>query len=798
MAVGTFTVDLIADRLTERVESELVNVRRLEVARLDEELGDYIDDASSIASGKHVVDFVGGVTEARRGVDARRIGGYDGFGLIDPDDERPLAELAGMLQTNVRTTGSEVVELQVVGTDGSIYGETSRFSWEPYDPNLISRALTEGRPLFGNAFLTESGETRLGLVAPVATLSGEVVGALVMENNLGPIVDLVGEYENFGETSESHIVQPNADGDAELITVLRFERDAAFMKVVPSGSGSPIAESLLAPDGKVILDDDYRGEDSILAIETIEATGWGLVVKIDSAEALAPVGEVRRALALAGMMTVLLLISCTAALLNPLGRRLRRLSLAAKQVAAGDYQSSIGDESGDEVGVLARSIDQLAADLDADIRMRTLVELKLRHQATHDDLTEIYNRHYATQEIRRMSDEGRERWSLLFIDLDGFKAVNDSYGHSVGDEVLHAVAGRLSTAAPEHATVARWGGDEFVVILPEQNRSAADEVADQIRLLFAHPVTTSIGEQLVRCSIGVAAADGDSLSLDDVLHEADSAMFQEKPQRRPQRRMWSRTERAVATALAEDRLDVWYQPVLTSAPKGQTVVGAEALVRLRTNDGDYVPPGEFLPDVVDRAVGVELDEYVTRIAAKTCAGWLEAGLVAATFQLSVNLGAGSLRDPRLADRSLDVLIDSRLPPHMLIVEISENADVDPNAIRQLGDIGISTAIDDVGIAKSNFDRLLQLRPRFAKIDRRWLIASHDETLVLRGLVETCHALDLQMIAEGVETADQHRLAHDLNIPYVQGFLFGHAVPGGEFVRAWLPVRDHRSSPSMTD
>ncbi len=783
ICVGWFTVSLVGDRLSERVEANLANVRRLEAARINDELAGYAEDAVSLAAGPHVIDFVGGVTSARADVDARPdvIGGYDGFDVVDPEAERPLTQLAEALQNKARTTGSEAVELRLVGTDGRVYGQTPGFEWSPYDPTVLDKAMAEGRPVFGNAFRTAAGDERLGLVTPIVAEDGDVVGALLLETNLGPIVDLVVEHEGFGETSEAHIAQPTAEGDAEFITLLRFERDAAFNKVVPAETGLPINLSLLSPGGRVVRSPDYRGIESVLAIETLESTGWGLVLKIDTSEAFAPVAEVRRAIMWAGILTVFLIIVGSAVVLNPLGRRLRRLSLAATQIAAGQHHSSIDDQTTDEIGEVARSIDQLAADLATDIEMRTIAERKLRHQATHDNLTGIHNRNYATQQIEQLSDT----WSVLFLDLDAFKHINDTHGHRVGDEVLQAVAARLSHATAAGTTVARWGGDEFVVILPAIDSDQAKPILQQVENLFRTPVSTSAGELTVYCSIGLATSEADDNSVDDLMHRADSAMFAEKPgpTRRP---AWSPTERTIMTALQEDRIETWFQPIFASAEAGTTLVGAEALVRLRTPEMRFVVPGDFLPAINNPQIARDLDERVTRQAATVTADWFRSGLLDPDFQVSVNVGSASSRYPDLAQSFIKTLQLSGLPPRMLVAEISETAgEVNADVLHELRELGISIAIDDIGISHSNFDRILQIRPRYAKLDRRWMTTDHDEIIVLSSLVEACQALELNLVAEGIETPGQYQLIEHLGVGFVQGFLFGKAVPGDEFVDTWL-------------
>ena len=779
IGVGFFTVSLLDTRLSDRIESDLANARRLEAARINDALARYVDDAASLAAGPHVIDFVSGVTKVRAGQSDEPVGGYDGFDVIDPAANEPLAQLTLALQNKALTTGSEVTELQLVGPDRSVYGQTPAFEWEPYDDQLVASVLADGQTRFGNAFRASSGDDRLGLVAPVIA-NDEVVGALVLETRLGPIVDLVVEHEGFGQTSEAHIAQPTPQGDAEFITLLRFERDAAFSKVVPAAAGLPINESLSSPTGQVIRSPDYRAVDSVLAIETIEATGWGLVVKIDAAEAYAPATEVRQAVTVAGLLTVAGMVVCTAVLLNPLARRLRTVSVAATQIAAGRYDSRIDDRSADEIGDLARSIDQLAADLDTDIRMRTLVEDRLRHEATHDGLTGLHNRHFATHHLEQLSGP----WSVLFLDLDDFKTINDTHGHSAGDEVLQAVAERLTNVAPDGATVARWGGDEFVLVavdIPD-----AQQLAHEVKRAFTAPVTTSAGEIAVRCSIGVASSTDGSQSTDLVLREADSAMFADKRRAGMGRRAWSSTERMVATAIDDGRLEAWLQPILTADLNFGTLAGAEALARIRTPDGEVVFPGDFLPAITSSDLAAEIDTTIAGLAAKSVGSWLRQGLIDTDFHLSVNMGRASLRGTDVVGRLGDRLHAAGLPGPMLVAEISETAsEVDLELIRGLTGLGIAIAIDDVGISNSNFDRLLQLRPAFAKIDRRWLRSGDDENIVLQTLADVCLALGLPLVAEGIETPAQHLVASQIGCCRVQGFLFGRAVPAAEFAGTWL-------------
>ncbi len=796
LAVGTWVgVTLIDDHLSDRIESNLTNVRRVEAARIVDALGGYERDATSLAAGAHVTTFTAGVRAVRANTvpDDLVIGGYDSFAVVDPSAGRPLDELVSRLENKARTTGSEVTELRIVGLDGAIYGETAAFSWTPYDPSIVRRAIDTRAPVFGNAFIGSDGGHRLGLATPILA-SGVPVGVLLLETKLGPIVDLVREHEGAGETIEAHIAQPTPSGDAEFITLLRFERDAAFTKVVPAEKRLPINQALQSPGGQIVRSPDYRQVDSVLAIETLEPTGWGLVVKLDAAEAFAPVQEIKRLAALAAVIAALVIVVGWLVFIRPLGRRLRRTAAAAARVAAGDYKGLIADPTGDEIGDMARSIDRLATDLDADIAIRSVAEDKLRRQASHDDLTGLYNRKHAADEMHSILGAGRPSApaSVLFLDLDGFKTVNDTYGHAVGDEALVAVASRLRGGVAENSVVARWGGDEFVVILPRCSASDAATVADRVRALLEEPVVTSAGLQRLTCSIGTATAIGDR-SIDELLFEADAAMFAQKQEHSTARSAASATKQAVSLALEEGRMEVWYQPIVTLDGVGAEprVIGCEALVRLRAEDGAIAGPATFLPDLEGSRLALDVDRFVASTAMADVARWRAGALGDEPFLLALNLGASSMREDGLAVELVARARRFGLAPESLLIELPEGMhDFDEQVMREFRMSGASLAIDDFGTQHSNLDRLLSVEPRVAKLDRSLVagLGSSDgegEAVVVATLAEMCAQLGIELIAEGTETAEQIQALQAFGITNFQGFHFATPQPALEFEAGWV-------------
>jgi len=791
---SVFTVHVIDKRLTSRIESGLENARRLEAARITEALEDYRRDAMSLAAGAHVRAFLDGLDAHRLGrlpADAE-IGGVDDFAPIDPAADWPLQQLALRLQRKAGIVGSEAVELRIVDREERTLGESIGFGWKPLDPSLIGRAMSLAVPLFGDAHRDADGRRRLGLVAPVSGARGCIVGPLLLQTRLGPVIDLVTQHEELGRSSEAHIAQRLPNGDAGFITVLRFDRDAAFERTVTAESDAPIVQALASPEGKVLHAKDYRDVDSILAIESIPAIGWGLVVKIDQDEAFGPLANARSAIRFAALATALFILVGSTFVLHPLGRRLRRTAAAAQRISDGDLTSRIDDTGEDEIGEVARSIDRLAAELAVDRRMRSAVEERLRHQAQHDELTGLHNRMRANAVIAELAEMPERTAAIVFLDLDGFKDVNDLYGHAAGDAVLIAIAGRLRGTVDSRSTLARWGGDEFVVVLPDGDERAARAVANRIRRLFDEPVVTDFGTHQLGCSIGLATA-GPQRTLAEAVLDADARMYEQKRGRQHGRSIETVTTRSVESALLEDRIEVWYQPIVSVSATGEWQPrSAEALVRLCTRGGALVGPDDFLAEIRQSDLGRELDRRVMTRSLEALARWRRTGIVEDTFRIAINLTGQSLLAPTFVFDVAEQLDRLGVPASHLVIELSEETgEIDSTVLGQLRDLGVGLALDDVGLHRSNLDRLVGLAPDIAKIDRQWV----DDEVVLPRLIDICRQLGMQIVAEGVESVDQLERLQTLGVTRFQGYLFGRAMPDDAFVDAWGRTRPTDPAPT---
>ena len=434
-----------------------------------------------------------------------------------------------------------------------------------------------------------------------------------------------------------------------------------------------------------------------------------------------------------------------------------------------------------------------------DITRRKQLERELESRALEDFLTGLPNRALFTDRLdhamRRLSRDGR-RVGLLFLDLDRFKAVNDGAGHEAGDALLQEVASRLRCFLREGDTVARLGGDEFAILLedltdPHEAESAAERVAE----LLAPPFSIDGQRVKVGASVGVAVSSVETSRPEELVRQADLAMYEAKRRGGNRPRMYSPALAAAAAdwpnlgeelqrALRDEEFTVHYQPIVDLA--GSHIVGAEALVRWQHPERGLVSPSGFLAFAEKTGSVVPMDLWVLRRACREARRWDEERLVEGTFFLSVNVSRRHLQEGGVVESIRTVLEAEAYPAERLQVEIPEDAAADAAAtIRALRELGVRVALDDFGTGLSSLDYLKDLEVDILKVDRSFVLALGGENTsvaVLRTVLTLAQTLGFRVIAEGVEDPVQLRRLQTLGGRLVQGFYFGHAVSAEDFRR----------------
>ena len=442
-----------------------------------------------------------------------------------------------------------------------------------------------------------------------------------------------------------------------------------------------------------------------------------------------------------------------------------------------------------------------------DISDRKRAEEQIEFHAYHDVLTHLPNRKLFTDRLRHALTRAKRAGkpvAVMFIDVDHFKTINDTLGHTAGDELLLEMARRLRECVREDDTVARLGGDEFTIILAELHRPD-DAIVVAQKILDAVQVPLTIGGMpiVVTASIGIALFPVDGVDPESLLRNADSAMYRAKEAGRNtvqlctdemKRRAMDRlaVESRLRAALRDGQLFVEYQPQINLVT-GRTI-GVEALVRWNDPERGVVEPALFIPIAEETRLIVPLGEWVLRTACRQMREWHDRG--AGPVRVSVNLSARQFQQPDLLEMVRDALAEANLAPGSLELEITEttamqHADVTVETLRALRELGVGISIDDFGMGYSSLNYLKRFPITAVKIDRAFvndLATSDGDAAIVGAVIGMARSLRLRVVAEGVETAEQFAFLRARDCDEAQGYYFSRPVHPDELGRMLLECR----------
>jgi diguanylate cyclase (GGDEF)-like protein/PAS domain S-box-containing protein len=432
-----------------------------------------------------------------------------------------------------------------------------------------------------------------------------------------------------------------------------------------------------------------------------------------------------------------------------------------------------------------------------DITDRKRAEERLFHDALHDSLTGLPNRVLFMDHLKHAVERSRRNkglhFTVLFLDLDRFKIINDSLGHMVGDQLLVGIARRLETCVRSIDTVARLGGDEFTILLEDLKDPAETvEIVNRIQSELSVPFKLGGHEVFTSVSIGVAPSTTGYERAEDILRDADTAMYRAKSSGKARHEVFDREMHAHAMnllhietdlrrAVERDEMRLHYQPIVSLVD--ESVIGFEALVRWQHSERGLVSPMDFIPVAEETGLIVPIGRWVLREACRQMSEWKRRDASAMPLFMSVNLSGKQFTQPDLLGQVTRILEETGLDPRSLKLEITEsvvmeNIDAAIETLESLRSLGVEVSIDDFGTGYSSLSYLHRLPIDTLKVDRSFVsrMASNNEnTEIVRTIVMLAQSLDMKVVAEGVETSEQLSQLQILRCEGAQGYLFSRPL-----------------------
>lgn len=442
-----------------------------------------------------------------------------------------------------------------------------------------------------------------------------------------------------------------------------------------------------------------------------------------------------------------------------------------------------------------------------DITDKKIYQKKIESQANNDFLTGLFNRMRCEQDLDRyirLAELNETEGALLYIDLDDFKHINDGLGHQYGDVLLKAISHSLQKIEGIEGTCYRMGGDEFIVIVPDNSDGRLERIAKAVQNIFMQPWFLKGEDYYCTMSMGIACFPSDASTVEELIRKADMALFAAKKQGKNRiefyddkdavsayRRLDMEKNMRKATLDACKEFEVYYQPIVDITKEGDPCCGAEALIRWNSSEMGFVSPVDFIPLAEYLGLINPIGDYVLKEAAKRCRYWNEMGHP--EFKVNVNLSVVQLLQNDIVKKIKSVLEETRVNPQNLTLEVTESLainDIDrmKTILAQIKNLGVRVALDDFGTGYSSLNHIRELPVDVIKIDRCFIehIAEDDfSDAFVKMVSELASTLGLYICTEGVEESDQYELVKGKRIKYIQGYYFGKPMPISEFEKKYL-------------
>ena len=645
-----------------------------------------------------------------------------------------------------------------------------------------------------------------------AATKADALSELRAAMGFGGVIHAFRDYQIMGGEDVRQKVEASlrdARANLEVYTSIapmaREERTAAAdVAALLSAIGDSLprvaaAHAAHRPPAEILVDTDIDAKAALAGMQVLNSTLTlrRAMLTSDNDDSISELHQILTLTILAQGTLILAVVGAAVWLVrNRILAPLARLGEQSAKLAEGELEFPFLWSGQDEFGRLGQTLDHSRESL------KSLFG-EIRHKATHDDLTGLPNRAFLLEWLRQKRATGTKEAgngdgiALLFLDLDGFKVINDTLGHTVGDQLLRAVAERLLELGAPDRFVSRLGGDEFIIGLTDCREADALEAAGQVERMFGRPFPVQQMELTVSTSIGVAIDAGVSRDPLELLRDADIALYRAKEHGRAGIEVFTadlrdailirhRLEHELTRAMEGGEIFLVYQPIINLAEN--RLIGFESLVRWRHPELGLISPVKFIPIAEETGQILPLGRYILGEAAKAATAWRRDFPGAADLSVNVNLSPRQMWDDEYIEEIFGFL--QTLPQGLLKIEVTEgmtisNPEMAEKLLQRFHHMGVPLCIDDFGTGYSSLAYLHRFPFDIMKIDKSFVTGvetSPGQSRLVRGMINMAHDLGMKVVAEGVESDAECRQLQDLNCDYGQGYLFARPLPQDEATR----------------
>ena len=649
----------------------------------------------------------------------------------------------------------------------------------------FQRTLSENRPILGQPFLGPiTGKWVSVQTYPLHDGNGKITGLLALPIDL---VNFTPIARNATLPEGSMIGIMNSSG---VVIARSIEPEKWVGKNIRN---TPIVEIVLAQKEGQAVSTGVDGVTRMYGFTPIPGTDWSAVAGIPRESILQEIRSYALRNGLIGLVIVLTILGLAFYFSRKIERPIRAIADAALAVSQGNLQTRATTDG-------PKEISEVASQFNTMLDVRKDAEDRLSYLAQYDVLTRLPNRILFRERLEQAIGRAQRNntlVALMFLDLDRFKEVNDTLGHPIGDRVLQRVSERLTKHLRHVDTIARLGGDEFTIVL--ENIHNVDEIiatANKIQEALSNPLIIEGREIFVTASIGISVYPFDMEDIDELLKNADIAMYQAKQEGRNTHQFFAsemntkttarlKLESHLRHAVARNEFSLAYQPQVDI--KSGRIIGAEALIRWNDHELGPITPAQFIPLAEETGLIVPMGEWVLRTACAQNKAWQSTGCT--PIPMAVNLSARQFRQANLLEMIALTLHEADLDPHYLELEITESVIMHHSertiqTLQKLHAMGVKLSIDDFGTGYSSLSYLKRFPVHKLKIDQSFVhdIGNNpDDAAIVTAVIAMARGLKLITIAEGVETPEQLAFLQGLNCQEYQGYYFGKPMSADAFL-----------------